>query len=45
MRGSNTPLPHLPTLRTIFTNLRDQREVLAGVESTRSQVIFRENLP
>jgi LacI family transcriptional regulator len=32
-------------LRTIFTNLRDQREVLAGVESTRSQVIFRENLP
>ncbi|VTU33957.1 LacI family DNA-binding transcriptional regulator [Variovorax sp. PBL-E5] len=29
----------------IFTNLRDRREALAGVESTRSQVIFRENLP
>jgi LacI family transcriptional regulator len=29
----------------IFTNLRDKREVLGGVEATRSQVIFRENLP
>jgi len=29
----------------IFTNLRDRREAMAGVESTRSQVIFRENLP
>ena len=29
----------------IFANLRDGRETLAGVESTRSQVIFRENLP
>jgi LacI family transcriptional regulator len=29
----------------IFTNLRDRREVLSGVEATRSQVIFRENLP
>lgn len=29
----------------IFTNLRDQRDVLSGVETPRSQVIFRENLP
>jgi LacI family transcriptional regulator len=29
----------------IFTNLRDKREPLSGVETTRSQVIFRENLP
>lgn len=45
MRRSNTPLPICPPLSTIFTNLRDQREVLAGVERTRSPVIFRENLP
>ena len=29
----------------IFTNLRDRRDVLSGVETPRSQVIFRENLP
>jgi len=29
----------------IFANLRDGREALSGVETTRSQVIFRENLP
>lgn len=29
----------------IFANLRDRRETLSGVETTRSQVIFRENLP
>jgi len=29
----------------IFTNLRERREMLSGVETTRSQVIFRENLP
>lgn len=28
-----------------FTNLSDGREALSGVESTRSQVVFRENLP
>ncbi|MBT2302222.1 LacI family DNA-binding transcriptional regulator [Variovorax paradoxus] len=42
-----TQSPHATLMNCvrIFTNLRDQREVLAGVESTRSQVIFRENLP
>lgn len=29
----------------IFMNLRERREPLLGVETTRSQVIFRENLP
>ena len=29
----------------IFTNLRDHRDALSGVETPRSQVIFRENLP
>jgi LacI family transcriptional regulator len=29
----------------IFTNLRDRRDPLNGVETPRSQVIFRENLP
>ncbi|VTY34760.1 HTH-type transcriptional regulator MalR [Xylophilus ampelinus] len=29
----------------IFANLRDRRDPLSGVEATRSQVIFRENLP
>ena len=29
----------------IFTNLRDRRDALSGVETPRSQVIFRENLP
>ena len=29
----------------IFVNLREGRDLLLGIESTRSQVIFRENLP
>ena len=29
----------------IFANLRDGREINSGVETVRSQVIFRENLP
>ena len=29
----------------IFANLRDGREPTSGVETVRSQVIFRENLP
>ncbi len=29
----------------IFTNLRDHHDVLTGVETSRSQIIFRENLP
>ena len=29
----------------IFANLRDKRDLLSGVEVTRSQVIFRDNLP
>jgi LacI family transcriptional regulator len=29
----------------IFANLRDRRDVMSGVETARSQVIFRENLP
>lgn len=29
----------------IFNNLRQRRDALSGVETTRSQVIFRENLP
>lgn len=29
----------------IFTNLRERREPLTGIEITRSQVLFRENLP
>jgi LacI family transcriptional regulator len=42
-----TQSPHttLMSCVRIFTNLRDKREPLSGVESTRSQVIFRENLP
>ena len=42
-----TQSPHttLMSCVRIFTNLRDKREALSGVETTRSQVIFRENLP
>ncbi len=42
-----TQSPHttLMSCVRIFTNLRDGHEVLSGVETTRSQVIFRENLP
>jgi LacI family transcriptional regulator len=42
-----TQSPHTTLMNCvrIFTNLRDGRETLSGVENTRSQVIFRENLP
>ncbi len=42
-----TQSPHttLMSCIRIFSNLRDKREPMSGVESTRSQVIFRENLP
>lgn len=42
-----TQSPHSTLMNCvrIFTNLRDRREIQSGVESTRSQVIFRENLP
>lgn len=42
-----TQSPHttLMNCMRIFTNLRDGRQALSGVENTRSQVIFRENLP
>lgn len=29
----------------MFTNLRDKRDAMSGVDAVRSQVIFRENLP
>ncbi len=29
----------------MFTNIRDKREIMSGVDAVRSQVIFRENLP
>ncbi len=29
----------------MFTNIRDKRELMSGVDAVRSQVIFRENLP
>jgi LacI family transcriptional regulator len=29
----------------MFTNLRDKRDTMSGVDAVRSQVIFRENLP
>jgi LacI family transcriptional regulator len=29
----------------MFTNLRDKRDIMSGVDAVRSQVIFRENLP
>lgn len=42
-----TQSPHTTLMNCvrIFTNLRDKREALSGVETTRSPVIFRENLP
>lgn len=42
-----TQSPHttLMSCVRIFTNLRERRDPLSGVEATRSQVIFRENLP
>jgi LacI family transcriptional regulator len=42
-----TQSPHTTLMNCvrILANLRDKREALSGVETTRSQVIFRENLP
>lgn len=42
-----TQNPHttLMSCVRIFTDLRDKREALSAVETTRSQVIFRESLP
>jgi LacI family transcriptional regulator len=42
-----TQSPHTTLMNCvrIFANLRDGREALSGIETTRSQVIFRENLP
>jgi LacI family transcriptional regulator len=42
-----TQSPHaaLTNCVRIFANLCDHRDILSGVEATRSQVIFRENLP
>ncbi len=42
---TQSPQTTLMNCVRIFTNLRDRREPLLGVEATRSQVIFRENLP
>ena len=42
-----TQSPHTTLMNClrIFTNLREKKPALSGVETTRSQVIFRENLP
>lgn len=42
---NQSPQSALMSCVRILANLRDQRNALAGVEATRSQVIFRENLP
>jgi len=42
---SQSPQATLMNCLRIFTNLREKRPALSGVEVTRSQVIFRENLP
>ena len=42
---TQSPQTTLMNCVRMFANLRDKREVLTGVETTRSQVIFRENLP
>ncbi len=42
---NQTPLTTLLNSIRIFTNLREHRSVLSGVEATRMDVIFRENLP
>ncbi|MES2976039.1 MAG: LacI family DNA-binding transcriptional regulator [Pseudomonadota bacterium] len=42
---TQSPQTTLMNCVRIFTNLREKREPLLGVEATRSQVIFRENLP
>jgi len=42
---TQSPQATLASAVRIFVNVREGRPALAGVESTRSQVIFRENLP
>lgn len=42
---TQNPLNTITSCVRIFANLRDGRAALSGVETTRSQVIFRENLP
>ena len=42
---TQSPQTTLMNCVRIFSNLRDRRDALSGIESTRSQVIFRENLP
>lgn len=42
---TQNPLGAVMNCVRIFANLRDGREPTSGVETTRSQVIFRENLP
>jgi LacI family transcriptional regulator len=42
---TQSPQATLVNAVRIFVNVREGRPPLAGVESTRSQVIFRENLP
>ena len=42
---TQSPATAMTSCVRIFTNLRDKREAMGGVEVARSQVIFRENLP
>ena len=42
---NQSPLTTILNSIRIFTNLRDHHSVLSGVEATRTDVIFRENLP
>ncbi len=42
---TQSPQAALASAVRIFVNVREGRPALSGVESTRSQVIFRENLP
>lgn len=42
---TQSPLEALMSCVRIFANLRDRRNAMNGVEISRSQVIFRENLP
>jgi len=42
---NQSPLTTILNSIRIFTNLRDHRSTLSGVEATRTDVIFRENLP
>jgi LacI family transcriptional regulator len=42
---TQSPATAMTSCVRIFTNLRDKRDAMGGVEVARSQVIFRENLP